>query len=83
MTPTIIPGANTTYHAPAGWDSEKNGECSPLHVALNPEQGTIMSAWKPSPEELAALNNGSAVILVIHGTTQPPVALVVTQDPIE
>lgn len=32
----------------------------------------VMSAWLPTPEELAALNAGEPVYLSIFGTNMPP-----------
>ena len=38
------------------------------------------SAWTPSSEELAALNRGEHVILVVVGTQHPPVTVFVFTD---
>ena len=35
----------------------------------------VKSYWRPTPEELAALNAGGLVALSVVGTTMPPVAL--------
>ncbi|KQS83431.1 hypothetical protein [Rhizobium sp. Leaf383] len=35
----------------------------------------MVSAWLPTPEELARLNAGAAVELRIHGTQHPPVMI--------
>jgi hypothetical protein len=37
--------------------------------------GTIFSAWRPSAEELAALNDGKPVWLGVRGLNHPPVIL--------
>lgn len=34
---------------------------------------SMVTAWEPTPEELAALNAGGAVYLRILGTAHPPV----------
>lgn len=37
----------------------------------------MISAWEPTPSELALLNSGATIYLHIVGTQQPPVALTV------
>lgn len=39
----------------------------------------FISAWLPTPEELAALNAGAAVHLHIYGSSHPPVYVGVAQ----
>lgn len=34
---------------------------------------SMVTAWEPTPEELAALNNGGAVYLRVLGEVHPPV----------
>jgi hypothetical protein len=48
----------------------------PLPVFMAPGSSNTVSAWKPSPEELKALNAGACVMLTCFGY-QPPVALMV------
>jgi hypothetical protein len=77
MTPIEIEGATGSLAAPADWDSEKHGQCATLKIRLWSLDGSMVmsSAWKPSDEELAALNRGEPVILTIWGTQHPPIAL--------
>jgi hypothetical protein len=81
---TTIEGANAHPGAPKGWDPEQDGICGVLPVrvtwsknALGHDTGraqTCESAWVPSPEELATLNRGGTVRLVVAGW-QVPVSL--------
>lgn len=74
MRPAVIAGATKIFSKPKDWDEERDGKCVDLHVRINPEQRTCESAWKPSAEELAALNAGGVVVLSVVGG-QPPVML--------
>jgi len=64
-------------------------ECGDLRVRIEKrplgDRGdlywAIVSAWKPSPEELARLNSGAHVHLVIIGASMPPVCLEVGDAP--
>lgn len=63
-------GQTTLLGPPPG---TKRGACGalPVHIA---EWG-ICSYWKPSPEDLALLNNGAHVRLTVHSRIHPPVSL--------
>jgi hypothetical protein len=80
MEPSEIAGKTHSLGAPRDWNEDKNGPCARLPVrAIQIEGGVGMmfeSAWKPSPEEIAALQNGGQVILRTYGV-QPAVALYV------
>lgn len=41
----------------------------------------MVSAWQPTPDELARLNAGASVHLRVIGTQHPPVMLEVGQPP--
>lgn len=63
---------NATYGAPEGYE----GEIQPLPVLVtrNPDKSvTLSSFWLPTPEELAALNEGKPIMLSILDTKHPPV----------
>ncbi len=77
-----LPGMNRELAPPGGWDVEKHGECLPLPVFAEVRNGGMMltSAWKPSAEELEALNRGCAVALTIFGTMHPPIVVGVFAD---
>lgn len=70
MLPLRIEGANVVMKAPPG----KEGEVRDLHALV--AEGCCVSAWEPTPEELATLNAGGSVLLWIMGH-QPPVMLTV------
>lgn len=40
----------------------------------------MVTHWKPTPEELAALNAGCVIKVEIHGQVPPPMMLSVTPD---
>lgn len=61
--------------APAGWKPE-NGSC--VGLAVRQEGPVWVSAWEPTPAELALLNAGGSVILSVYGG-QPPVSLTVEE----
>lgn len=81
-----VEGATDLMAKPKNWDDEKMGSCRPLPVRVEmkeigkTEDGfdlkmlTCTSAWKPTREELALLNSGAVIELVIAGQ-QPPCRL--------
>ncbi len=42
----------------------------------------MVSAWTPTPEELAKLNQGASVHLHVYGTEHPPVRIEVGEPPL-
>ena len=46
-----------------------------------PETPAMVTAWEPTPDELAALNAGAAVHLRVLGTVHPPVLVFVGPAP--
>lgn len=80
MNPTKITGANTNLEPPKDWDHAKDGECVALPIRLSgsiadPASIEMQSAWVPTVDELAVLNNGGYVVLSVIGTSHPPVML--------
>lgn len=73
MVPATPPGANIVYSKPADWDEATQGPCEDLAVIK--KDGFISSIWKPDEAELAALNNGGYVLLVIASNELPPVSI--------
>lgn len=76
MIPKRIAGATRYLGAPEGWNPDADGDCA--HLAIQDTQldgGTpvMVSAWEPTPAEIAALNEGKPVYLQIVGTSHPPV----------
>lgn len=69
---------NGVLGAPKGWKQDEL-PCSALPVThVDDEHGhSIVSFWKPTPEEIAQLMDGASIALWVIGRTMPPVALAV------
>lgn len=78
MDIATIKGKTRSLGAPPDWDESK-GTCETLPVRdVQTDIGHCMiSAWKPSAEELAALNAGQAVHLWVYGIAHPVVSVTV------
>lgn len=50
-------------------------------TVTGPDTPVMVTAWFPSPDELAALNAGAAIHLKIVGTAHPPVMIGVGDTP--
>lgn len=76
MNPTQHPSNNRVLGAPKNWDQ---GElpCSALAITDMEFGGQqcVASFWLPRPEELAELNNGGTVVLMIFGQGMPPASV--------
>jgi hypothetical protein len=75
-----IEGATRVLGKPEGWDDDGGVKC--ISLAIRDEQvsdqGNVMiSAWLPTPEEIALINAGQPVYLWIWGRGHPPVMLTV------
>jgi hypothetical protein len=70
------PSNNAVLGAPQGWD-QKELPCNALPITRTECEGmpAVVSFWRPTAEELAALNEGAAVALWVIGRTMPPVSL--------
>lgn len=70
------PSNNRVLGAPPG-----DNDCADLPVTDTRMNGTpaVASFWKPSAKELAALNAGKAVVLMVAGRTHPPLFIGVEQ----
>lgn len=69
-----FPGART-IGAPVDWDQTLDGECGVIFVTDTIEtlsgMNMMYSVYKPTAEDLAALNAGGALRLGIMGRTHP------------
>ena len=67
---------NAVLGAPAGWN-QQDLPCGALPVTRTQIDGlaAVVSFWRPTAEELAALNAGGAVQLCVLGQTMPPVSV--------
>lgn len=72
MLPRRIAGATHRFTPPSGHVDTPDRQIRDLYVRV--ADGVCLSAWEPTPEELAILNAGGSVILQVLGH-QPPVAL--------
>lgn len=62
--------------APEGWDQEEL-PCSALPITEGNYDGhpVITSFWRPSPEDLVALNEGKLLQLNVMSNVMPPVSI--------
>ena len=72
-----IRGYTRVLGAPAGWTPETSGECLglPIRDEMNGDLPCMVSAWEPTPAELAALAAGASIKLRVIGHAHPPVML--------
>lgn len=84
MIAARIPNATRYLGAPLGWRPDEHGDCAHLAIQdlkVNGGVAAMMSMWEPTPDELARLNAGAKVSLLIIGTVHPPVSLAVGMVP--
>jgi hypothetical protein len=76
MHRTQHPSNNDVLGAPKGWD-QSTTQVSALPVTRTTLEGNdaIISFWRPSPEEIRALQEGALVALWVIGAGMPPVAI--------
>ena len=70
-----FPGATFDLVKPEGWTDE---QCSSLPAArgvTDTNMPYILTAFKPSKEDIEAINRGEPIYLQVLGTTFAPVAL--------
>ena len=77
MIPGRIQGGTGVLGAPRDWDEGRDGPCAGLavRVELNGGVPSMVSAWLPTPEEIAAIVAGAPVYLRVLGQGHPPVAV--------
>jgi len=76
MNPTQHPSNNFVLGAPPDWDQTGPVPCRALAAtrALYPNgEPVILSYWRPSAADLAALNAGALLELAVAGGAHPPV----------
>ena len=80
MIRTQHPSNTRVLGAPSGWDqSALPCDALPVTDVVCDGHPGIASFWRPSPEELAALQAGAVVSLWVFGSVMPPVAVEVTR----
>lgn len=53
-----------------------------VHCTVNgPATPCMVTAWEPTPDEIARINAGAPVLLTILGDVHPPVMLTVGEAP--
>lgn len=82
MIPFNHPSNNRILQAPEQWDHQAV-PCDALNVTVYSEDGLhkVASFWTPTPKQLAVLNNGGTIALIVIGG-MPPVILGVS-EPVE
>jgi len=64
---------------PADWDETLDGPCITISVCdftdIQSGANFMKTLWRPSPEELAVLNNGGVISLEICGDRHPVIGL--------
>jgi hypothetical protein len=77
MEPVEFEGQTLVLRPPRNWNETQPVKCGGLPIQRTEIQGVpcLISHWKPSAEDLAALNAGGVVSLVVYGVQHPPVWL--------
>lgn len=83
MIPAVIEGHERVIGAPQNWDEAQSGKCLGLPVRTVQSGGMawMQSAWRPSPEEIEAIQRGACVILSISAPVHPVVGMTVGSVP--
>lgn len=83
MIPARIDGCTRVLGAPKGWTPETSGPCCglPIRDEQNGDMPCMVSAWEPTPDELAAIAAGAKIMLRIVGVGHPPVCLYTGEIP--
>ena len=68
------PTNNMELKPPEDWDHTEL-PCETLHVTLLRDPAVICSFWRPDAEELAALQAGYPLVLMVYGPAHPVVAM--------
>lgn len=67
MTPAVPPVYTTVFRAPENMDDSQVGKIAAYHAKVvggNLDGSDfVVTAWKPSPEDLKALNEGGMIFL--------------------
>lgn len=81
MNPARIEHATRVMNPPPDWEEHAETQhCASLAIRDVIDQDGLpfmVSAWEPTPAELAALNRGETVKLWIVGSSHPVVAITV------
>lgn len=80
-----IKDASRRIGAPIDWDPSIHGHCGVLPVIDDRINGInfMVSFWRPTKEEIEALQNGAVLQLHVAGAVHPVVAMAVSEAPEE
>lgn len=76
MTPIQHESCNAVLKCPEGMSKE---QCADLPITRR--DGLVLSFWKPSPREIAAIIDGGHVALIVAGETHPPLSVTIIENP--
>lgn len=75
MTPTDLPETNAQFGAPKGMMESQVATIRAFwgEIDQGPLEGSefVVTAWQPSPEEVAAINAGAPIFLTTMGGLPP------------
>lgn len=79
MIVAMIDGCTRMLGAPPDWTPETSGRCVglPIRDEMNGDMPCMVSAWEPTPQEIAMIAAGAKVYLSVIGIGHPPVRLFV------
>lgn len=76
---TLVVQGSRPLGAPKGWDQELDGHCGVLYIIDQIEvrsgDNVMYSFYRPTAEDLKALNEGGILRLGIHGRGHPVIQL--------
>ncbi|WP_419827696.1 hypothetical protein [Sphingomonas sp.] len=83
MIPARVSGCTRVLGAPPGWTPETSGPCQglPIRDEMNGDMPAMVSAWEPTPAELAAIAAGAKIELRVLSGGHPPVWVGVGEVP--
>jgi hypothetical protein len=78
-----IEGATRKLGRPRGWNEARHGKLATLPIRDEVVNGVneMVSAWIPTPDEIARIEAGAPIYLRITGRQHPPVLLSVGDPP--
>lgn len=83
MMIAMIEGCHKVLGAPPGWTPDSSGACVglPVRFEMNGDVPCMVSAWEPTPEEIAAIAAGAKIYLRVLGNSHPPVMIFTGEKP--
>lgn len=75
MMPVDFPGTNITFTKPAGWKDEDCADLKAMVGAHDDGSYFVLTAWKPSKEDIEAINRGEPIYMKTHGAGFTPTSM--------